>query len=95
MMALAQEPTGTTTCTTTQTLTKTITLKRVAATYAANSTSYYLPTGTGASASPYKVPTTATGAPVATKTINSGAAALGAANVAVLAVGGAVVAMLF
>ena len=95
LMVAAQAPASTTTCTTTQTLTQTVTLKRVlTTTFASNQTSGYYPTGTGASSSVFKAPSTTSSIPIATKTVASGGSALGAANYVVVAIGGAVCAML-
>lgn len=89
LLAVAQD--STTTMTSTQYLTKTVTLSRVhtaTMTYD-NSTSSYLPTGTGSTtlASPTTEPTVS-------PTINNAGSALGAANVAVVAIAGVVVAAL-
>jgi len=89
LLAVAQD--STTTCTSTQYLTKTVTLSRVhtaTMTYN-NSTASYMPTGVISSSA---VPSGTT-EPTLSPTINAGSA-LDAANVAVLAVAGMVVAAL-
>ncbi|KAH8886406.1 hypothetical protein GQ53DRAFT_828054 [Thozetella sp. PMI_491] len=96
LVALAEEPTTTTTCTTTMTLTQTITLKRVASTtFSANATSLYNPTGSGASTTLRAPASTTTASTTASPSVKlNGGALVGPANMAVVAIGGAVVAWL-